>query len=235
MGKGGGGAYIPGWRVVLKGLVASTKTLCSAPCLLNRAELIWVCLGPLLSSLGRLSPSNLLPLPSPTRATYCLAQGHRDWTHACRCTYIAAERSVDLWARDSSVKPLDEAPLPEYRGLHQALFFWLWHPPGSPCTRPLTGSLAVGCDVLGIQRLCHNPCCSIYTHYKGPICKIDDVWVSVFMLWDRGSGWQPSQRVDIWRVGYLLNVLKQNLGKTSILDTVFNRGGKLIKHQGNNI
>lgn len=37
------GVYIPGWRVVFKGLVASTKTLCSAPCLLNRAKLIWVC------------------------------------------------------------------------------------------------------------------------------------------------------------------------------------------------
>lgn len=48
--------YIPGWRVVFKGLVASTKTPCSAPCLLNRAKLIWVCLGLLLSSLGRPAP-----------------------------------------------------------------------------------------------------------------------------------------------------------------------------------
>lgn len=62
-GRGAGGVYIPGWRVVFKGLVASTKTLCSAPCLLNRAKLIWVCLELLLASLGRLSPS--LPLSFP--------------------------------------------------------------------------------------------------------------------------------------------------------------------------
>jgi len=54
--KWGGGVYIQGWRVVFKGLVASTKAFCSAPCLLNRAKLIWICLGVLLSSHGRLSP-----------------------------------------------------------------------------------------------------------------------------------------------------------------------------------
>lgn len=67
--------------MVFIGLVASTKTLCSAPCLLNRAQLIWVCLGLQLSSLGR--PSACLCLPvSPsvssasTLATCRLAQGH---------------------------------------------------------------------------------------------------------------------------------------------------------------
>lgn len=56
------GVYIPGWRLVFKSLVASTKTLCSAPCLLNRAKLIWVCLGLLPSSLWQQSASLLFSL-----------------------------------------------------------------------------------------------------------------------------------------------------------------------------
>lgn len=56
-GDGWGLGCIPGWRRLFKGLAASAKTLRSASCLFNRAGLIWVCLGQLLSSLGRLSTS----------------------------------------------------------------------------------------------------------------------------------------------------------------------------------
>lgn len=63
----------------------------------------------------------------------------------------STEVSIKLCFSDSDTRPALRAPV------------------------PLTGSLAVGRDVLGIQRLCHNPFCSIYAHYKGPICKIDDV------------------------------------------------------------
>lgn len=186
MGKGGGGAYIPGWRVVLKGLVASSKTLCSAPCLLNRAELIWVCLGSLLSSLGRLSPSLLLPLPSqPKRLTVSLKDA------------VAGHMLVDAhilqWKK---CWPLSQRPVCQttwwsaaprvQRSPSSSVFLTLT--PGSLCTRSLTVIFAVGCHVLRIQRPCYNPWWTIYTHYKGLIPKIVDVWVSVLMLWDRGSG-----------------------------------------------
>lgn len=75
-----------GGRLVFKGLVASTKTPCYAPCLLNRAQLICVCLGCLFRLFGdRLLPSSPLFSPLPGHR---LAQGHLDWTHGCWLTYI---------------------------------------------------------------------------------------------------------------------------------------------------
>lgn len=52
----GWGEYIQGWRVVFKGLAVSTKTLCSAPCLLNSAKLIWSCFFHLLGVTISLPP-----------------------------------------------------------------------------------------------------------------------------------------------------------------------------------
>lgn len=107
--EAGGGEYNPGWRVVFKGLVASAKTLCSAPCLLNRAKLIWVCLGLLLGNC--LPPSfSLFHL----NFSDSLSRSRTLWLDTWLLTHInCSERSVDLWARDSSIKLLDTC------GLHQ--------------------------------------------------------------------------------------------------------------------
>lgn len=125
MGLGEWRVHSPDWRVVFRGLVASIKTLCSAPCLLNRAKLIWVCLGLLLSSLGRLSPSLFTVYPSfsshPERLTVSL-KDPLTWTHGCRCTYIPAKDMLTFESNILPVKRLGEKLLQVDRGLHQALF-----------------------------------------------------------------------------------------------------------------
>lgn len=125
MGLGECRVHSPAWRVVFRGLVASIKTLCSAPCLLNRAKLIWVCLGLLLSSLGWLSPSLFTVYPSFSSHPEQLTVSLKDpltWTHGCRCTYIPAKGVLTFESNILPVKLLGENLLQVDRGLHQALF-----------------------------------------------------------------------------------------------------------------
>lgn len=104
-GDGWGLGCIPGWRRLFKGLAASAKTLRSASCLFNRAGLIWVCLGQLLSSLGRLSTS--VNVRHSAFRSRTLWRGH----------------DADLWVRASSVRPLGQSRLLLHRVLQPTVFY----------------------------------------------------------------------------------------------------------------